>query len=338
MASVSKSARIPEYSIGVRRRAIGALVLLVAAACAGSSATTSSSGPIKLEPRPPLPGANAEPNIAYAPGLSLDLYRSKKGKAPFPVVIRFNGGAQGQASAAIMEAGYALAVVRTPPPSEAPILKGARAAKAAVRYLRANAASLELDPGRFIAWGSGDGGWYAVMLGVTGDQATTFDDPSLGNAGTSSEVQVVIDWAGPTDFASLDTDQADHASPACSQTYARHSLPGTDEAQWVCGDRTTALTEPPCAAAVQSANLAAYVPNMKKFPAFYFAHGADDCVVSIWQSVRVLEALKKREEAPGFHRMSRAGHDDPRFEAEETGRSLAFINEAFHPEAGAKRE
>lgn len=285
-----------------------------------------------------LPGASATPNVAFAPGLTLDLYRSKKGKAPTPVVIRFGGSPQDRASAAIIDAGYALAIVRTPPPSEAPVSKGARAAKAAVRYLRANASRLDLDPDRFIAWGSGDDGWYAVMLGVTGDQGTSFDDPSLGSGGTSSAVQVVIDWGGPTDFASLDADQGSHASPACSQTYARHSLAGTDEALWVCGDRTTALTDASCASALQTANLAAYVPSAKKLPAFYFAHGADDCVVSIWQSVRVLEALKKRDEEPGFHRMSRAGRDDPRFESEETGRSLAFIQEAFHPEAGAKKE
>jgi acetyl esterase/lipase len=321
------------------RFAAAVAVLVALAACARASAPTSSNAPITLDPRPPLPGANAELGISWVPGAAspkLDLYRSKKGKAPYPVVIRFGAGAEGQAAAAITDAGYAIAVVHLPP--DATLLAGARQAKAAVRFLRANAAKYELDPDRFIAWGNADGGWFAVMLGVTGDQATTFDDPALGNAGTSSAVQVVIDWGGPTDFRSLDADERSHPSPACSQTYQRHGLAGTKESQWVCGDKTTALTDPPCANAVRDADLASYVPTAKKLPAFYFAHGADDCVVSLWQSVRVLEALKKRDEQPGFHRMSRAGREDPRFDQEETARSLAFIQEAFHPEAGAKAE
>jgi acetyl esterase/lipase len=316
------------------RIALAVAWLIAMAACAREAPTTSSSSSMKLDPRPPLPGATAQ--VSVAPGI--DLYKPNKGKAPYPLVLRFGGGTEGQTGAAITEAGYAIAVVHLPPPAEATLLASARRAKAAVRFLRANAAKLELDPDRFIAWGNADGGWFAVMLGVTGDQPTPFDDAALGNAGTSSAVQVVIDWGGPTDFASLDADEHLHPSPACSQTYQRHALPGTKESQWVCGDRSTALTDPPCAGAAHDADLASYVPAAKKLPAFYFAHGADDCVVSIWQTVRVLEALKKRDETPGFHRMSRAGRDDPRFDSEESGRSLAFIHEVFHPEAGTKRE
>lgn len=313
----------------------------VIAACAGASSTTTPRASDRLDPRPPLPGATAELGIAYAtrsPWQKLDLYRSKKGRAPTPLVVRVGGGADGPAAAAIIDAGYALAVVHHRPATEAPLVSAARDVKAAVRYLRASAAKYELDPDRFVAWGDADGGWFAVMLGVTGDQATVFDDASLGHAETSSAVQVVIDWGGPTDFGALDADQANHPSPACQETYQRHGLPGTKDALWVCGDKTIALSDPSCAAAVRDTTLDAYVPAAKELPAFYFAHGADDCVVSIWQTVRVLEALKKREQEPGFHRMSRAGREDARFETEETSRSLAFIHEAFHPEAGAKHE
>ncbi|MFO0740098.1 MAG: hypothetical protein U0270_29635 [Labilithrix sp.] len=319
---------------------LAALVAASAGACVTAS-TTTSSAPRRHEPRPPLAGATAEPGIAYASSSrmqTLDLYRPKKGQAPYPLVIRIDGEPQSTSAAAIVDAGYALAIVRYRPPAEATLVAAARDVKAAVRFLRASAARYELDADRFIAWGSADAGWFAVMLGVTSDQATVFDDASLGHPTTSSAVQVVIDWGGPTDFASLDVDQASHSSPACSQTYQRHTLAGTNESQWVCGDRSTALTDPACASAAHDVALEGYVARLKRPPAFYFAHGADDCVTSIWQTVRVLEALKKREEAPGFHRMSRAGRDDARFEAEETGRSLAFIHETFHPEAGARRD
>jgi acetyl esterase/lipase len=68
--------------------------------------------------------------------------------------------------------------------------------KAAVRFLRANAAKYNLDPNKFAAWGNSAGGYMAAMLGVTGDQATPYDDPGLGNAGISSAVQAVVVWFG----------------------------------------------------------------------------------------------------------------------------------------------
>jgi acetyl esterase/lipase len=82
-------------------------------------------------------------------------------------------------------------------------LTGAPAAvcdgKAAVRFLRANAGKYNLDPRRFAVWGNSAGGYIAAMIGVTGDQATIFDDPTLGNADVSSAVQAVVVWYGAED-------------------------------------------------------------------------------------------------------------------------------------------
>jgi acetyl esterase/lipase len=71
--------------------------------------------------------------------------------------------------------------------------------KAAVRFLRANASKYRLDPTRFAVWGNSAGGYMAAMLGVTGDQPTTFDDATLGNADVSSAVQAVVVWYGAED-------------------------------------------------------------------------------------------------------------------------------------------
>ena len=71
--------------------------------------------------------------------------------------------------------------------------------KAAVRFLRANVDKYHLDSGKFAVWGNSAGGYTAAMLGVTGDQATAFDDPSLGNADVSSAVQAVVVWYGAED-------------------------------------------------------------------------------------------------------------------------------------------
>ncbi|MGA7726213.1 MAG: alpha/beta hydrolase [Opitutaceae bacterium] len=69
-------------------------------------------------------------------------------------------------------------------------------AKAAVRFLRANALKYGLDPARFAVWGNSAGGYMATMLGLTGDRHSVFDEGALGNAGVSSAVQAVVVWYG----------------------------------------------------------------------------------------------------------------------------------------------
>ena len=68
--------------------------------------------------------------------------------------------------------------------------------KAAVRFLRANAALYGLDPGKFAVWGNSAGGFIAAMLAVTGHHPTIFDDPALGNPDVSGAVQAAVIWYG----------------------------------------------------------------------------------------------------------------------------------------------
>jgi acetyl esterase/lipase len=74
-----------------------------------------------------------------------------------------------------------------------------RDGKAAVRFLRANAAEYGLDPERIAIWGNSAGGYIGAMMGATGDQATIFDDPVLGHAVAASAVQAVVVWFGAED-------------------------------------------------------------------------------------------------------------------------------------------
>jgi len=71
-------------------------------------------------------------------------------------------------------------------------------AKAAVRFLRANAASLKVDPERIGAMGFSAGGYLALMLGVTGPADGFEGDKASPGA---SRVQAVVDFFGPTDLA-----------------------------------------------------------------------------------------------------------------------------------------
>jgi acetyl esterase/lipase len=76
--------------------------------------------------------------------------------------------------------------------------------KAAVRYLRAHAGVLGVDPDRVGVWGESAGGHLAALVGLTGRDPALGDDPALegdlGVTGVSSEVAAVVDWYGPADF------------------------------------------------------------------------------------------------------------------------------------------
>jgi len=70
-------------------------------------------------------------------------------------------------------------------------------AKCAVRFLRANANNLGIDPLRIGVWGSSEGGYLATMLG-TATPVAGFDMGDYANQ--SSSVEAVIDMFGPSDF------------------------------------------------------------------------------------------------------------------------------------------
>ena len=75
--------------------------------------------------------------------------------------------------------------------------------KAAVRWLRANAARFHLDPDRIVVFGTSSGGHLAAMLGLTSGHSE-LEGASLGNPQYSSSVMAVIDWYGPTDLLHLE--------------------------------------------------------------------------------------------------------------------------------------
>ena len=74
--------------------------------------------------------------------------------------------------------------------------------KAAVRYLRANAAKYNIDPDRIGVWGASAGG-HLVSLLATSDGNKDLEGTVGDNPGVSSRVQAVCDFFGPTDLVDL---------------------------------------------------------------------------------------------------------------------------------------
>ena len=217
-------------------------VAATAAPAAPAEPTATSAAPEGVPPGAPPGGAGGPPkvitatltNIAYA-GTSgtqvLDLYLPE-GDGPFPVVVNIHPGGffsgdkdmvPGSTGKALLQAGYAIASINYRLSGEATFPAAVLDAKAAVRFLRANAAKYNLNPDKIAAFGQSAGGNIASMLGTAGDVAE-FDDPSLGNAGVSSRVQAVINWFGPNDFSQMDAQAKAQGCAASDQTHQRGRL------------------------------------------------------------------------------------------------------------------
>ena len=72
--------------------------------------------------------------------------------------------------------------------------------KAAIRWLRANAAKYHIDPDHIGVWGYSAGGHLVAMLGTAGG-VKEFDNGA--NLDQSSRVQCVVDWFGPTEMMTM---------------------------------------------------------------------------------------------------------------------------------------
>lgn len=72
-------------------------------------------------------------------------------------------------------------------------------AKAAIRWVRANAKKYHVDPDRIGVTGGSAGGHLSLLVGLT-DPASNLEGNS-GNPDQSSRVQAVVNVFGPTDMA-----------------------------------------------------------------------------------------------------------------------------------------
>ena len=147
-------------------------------------------------------------DVPYAgtdnPAQSLDIFLPEEGDGPFPALIQFHGGAflggdkrDGQCIYLLngIFRGYAVVNVNYRLTGEAIFPYPVYDAKAAVRFLRANAEKYRLDPDRFAASGDSAGAYFASLLGTSAGVAA-LEDLSMGCPDADSSVQAVIGMFG----------------------------------------------------------------------------------------------------------------------------------------------
>jgi acetyl esterase/lipase len=230
--------------------------------------------------------------------LPLDLYLPKSDK-PLPVVVWIHGGgwragSKGNAGPArpLVGQGYAVIDVEYRLSGEAIFPAQIQDCKAAIRWLRANAKTYNLDGDHIGVWGSSAGGHLVALLGTSGDVA---EFETAANAEFSSRVQAVCDWFGPTDLLLMN-------KQAIPGSRLDHDAPDSPESKLVGGPIQTA----PFTAVAKQANPINYVSDDD--PPFLIVHGDNDRLVSHRQSEMLHAALTKAGVASKLQIEPGAGH------------------------------
>lgn len=182
------------------------------------------AAPASAPPPPPAEKAALPAPVRFAPGvavrrdvvygrgsgrdLHMDVYAPERPRPTAPFVLWIHGGGWVGGSRSpcgtlgLVAKGYVTASVEYRFSQEAPFPAQIEDCKAAVRFVRAHARELGIDPARIGAAGASAGGHLAALLGVAGDANAL--DGAGGSPGVSSAVQAVCDYFGPTDLLHFD--------------------------------------------------------------------------------------------------------------------------------------
>jgi acetyl esterase/lipase len=153
---------------------------------------------------------SVEKDVEYGKGrdvpLKLDLYSPKERTKPLPAVVFIHGGAWRSGNRQMYhyycvkfaEHGYVAATISYRLYRVAPFPAAVEDAKCAVRWMRANADKLGIDPDRIGVAGGSAGGHLSMMVGYAADSPEL--EGAGGNGDVSSRVQAVVNIYGPTDL------------------------------------------------------------------------------------------------------------------------------------------
>ncbi|MBN9657614.1 MAG: alpha/beta hydrolase [Acidobacteria bacterium] len=275
-----------------------------------------AGGSLTGQPATGQPGAGALPSVApthadieYAPadpasgkGHLLDLYLPAGAPRPVPVVLWTAGSAWmadtgkrsgGALAAQLNPAGYAVAGVSIRSSSQVKFPGQLHDIKAAVRWLRANAARYNLDPAHIGIVGDSSGGWTSAMTAVTGDAPEM--EGSVGVTGVSSAVQAAVAFYPPTNFVTMDA----WAVRPCTGTQC-HDSENSPESRLVgCAIQT-------CPEKVKAASPMTYITPPD--PPILILHGGSDPLVPHNQGEQFYMALNKACKEAIFLSLPKAGH------------------------------
>lgn len=254
--------------------------------------------------------------------LKLDLYvpeTSNESDQPRPLIIWIHGGGwQGGdkercPAAGFVTQGFIVASIEYRLTDVAPWPAQIYDCKAAVRFLRASAGRYDIDADRIGVWGASAGGHLAAMLGETNGDAAK--EGAVGdNLKTSSSVQAVCDWFGPSDLVKL----------AEGAKESKDGVPGL----------LTKFVNGPLAEKQDVLKDASPLTHVTKDDApIYIMHGTDDTLVPLDQSTVLKEAFEKAGVKVTLDVLPESGHGSGQFMRLAT---LAKVKDFFTENLPAK--
>ena len=264
------------------RGSLAGLVLCLAISFFAADLAQSAEGRRR---RADSPNVNVLRDLVYQQvdgrSFRLDIYSPKTITDPLPVVLWIHGGhwARGTKEQRqpfdLTAHGYAVVCIEYRLAGEAPFPAAIEDCKAAVRWLRANAATYHLDPDHIGAWGHSAGGHLSALLGTSGGVAAL--EGNGGNLNYSSRIQAVCTMSSPADIASFYEEVSKGGSgPARrAKTFIEDFLGGS-------ADQRMALAK--------AASPVTYVS--KDDAAFLILHGETDMSIPVSESEAFAERLK----------------------------------------------
>lgn len=327
------------------------LALVLSAAAAGGA---EKPAPPDINQSVSFPGGVAvQRDLVYATiegfrPLTLDLYQlASKPKEPArPALLYIHGGGwvSGDARhlkgfddfpstlASLAAKGMVVAAVNYRLAGEAHFPAAVQDLKSALRWLRGHATDYNIDTTRVMIWGVEAGGQIASLAGTSCGVVTLEPAADAGSKATlaSDCVQGVIDWAGPSDFASWDADAGRNADAAAATHLGAYL--GCEPADCAPG-------------VVRSASPLTYVGAQT--PPFFIQQGADDKFAAAAQSHKLYDALRAQRVPTDIRVYADVGQDfakdgapDPATGTQALADMQEFIAKTFppppEPEAPAK--
>ena len=252
-----------------------------------------------LNPPPTVETRGDVPYLSEGRTEKLDLYLPKGRPAgtlsPAVVLIHGGGWTSGDKRQAreieigttLAENGFVAASINYAMKSAGKYPVNLQDCKNAVRYLRAHANDLGIDPARIAVLGGSAGGHLALMVGYTGDDKDLA--PAAPYPGISDKVSAVIDLYGVTDIGNRKKTEKDGTPTVLRGVDPQvRKLFGETDAEW------------------KKASPVSHVRS--DVPPTLIAHGMRDQIVDRDQSQELLDTLNKAGATVDIIWLEKAGH------------------------------
>ena len=240
----------------------------------------------------------------------LDIYLPSSPKESYPVVVILYGSAWMSNSSkgadlnslgkALLDAGFAIVMPNHRNSFEAKFPAQMHDIKAVIRYVRANASAYQFDTTFVGITGSSSGGNMAAMAGTTrfvkthklGASEIDLEGTVGKHGSSSSSVDAVVDWFGPTNMLVMDS---------CGGTDFIHNDAKSPASLYIGGPIQENIER------TLQASPTTYVDAGD--PPFLIFHGDKDRLVNVKRSEQMVSAMQEQGGRPKFSVLKGQGHD-----------------------------